>query len=167
MKKNKKNIILIILSLFTVCLIYNFTFAKFTTNVETKANSQIATPIIELVGNKKVIGKDYDDTSNQIEYNFTVNNFDGKGNINQVNLNYILKIKNDNSDFPISYTLYDDNNKEVFLKNNETNLIALDKDIKITHHYKLIIRYADKGNGINIINKLNNLDITLSANQEV
>ena len=165
MKRNKRNIILIILSLFTVFLIYNFTFAKFHSNISGSANAQIATPIIELVGSNKIVGIDYDDTANQIEYNFAVNNFDNLENVNQVDLNYILQIKNDNSDFPISYKLYDVNNNEIILENNTTESIRLGKDIKTTHHYKLIIRYADKGNGINIINKLNNLDITLSANQ--
>ncbi|MEG2235154.1 MAG: hypothetical protein RR144_01750 [Clostridia bacterium] len=165
MKIHKKTIILIILSLIAVCLLYNFTCAKFITNISGKSNGKIATPIIELIGSDKIVGKDYDDTARKIEYNFSVNNFDSEGNINQINLNYILKIKNDNLDFPITYNLYDGNNKEIFLNNNATNLIGLDKDIKITHHYKLIIRYADKGNGINIVNKLNNLDITLSASQ--
>lgn len=165
MKTYKINIILIILCLVIVCLIYNFTCAKFITDISGKSNSQIATPVIELVGSNKIVGKDYDDTANQIEYDFSVNNFDSAGNISQINLNYILEIKNDNLDFPITYNLYDDNNKEISLRNNATNLIGLDKDVKITHQYKLIIRYADKGKGINIINKLNNIDLTLSANQ--
>lgn len=165
MKNRKKTIVLIILSLFTIYLIYNFTFAKFITDIPGTASSQIATPIIELVGSNKIVGTDYDDTAQQIEYNFSVNNFDSNGNMNQVNLKYIIKITNDNPEFPISYKLYDKDNKEIILNNNTTNLILLDKDIQITHYYKLIIKYDDKGNGINIINKLNNLDITLSAEQ--
>ncbi len=164
--KNRKSIILIVLlSLFTVFLIYNFTFSKFASEISGKGNAEIATPIIDLVGSNKIVGIDYDDTAKEIEYNFSVNNFDSIGNINQVKLEYIIQIKNDNLDFPIEYQLYDSDNKKIILNNNTTNLIFLDKDIKTSHKYKLIIRYANKGNGINIINKLNNLDITISAEQ--
>ena len=166
MNNHKKVILLIILSLFTIFLIYNFTFAKFTSDISGKSSSQIANPVIELIGSNKIVGKDYDDTARQIEYNFSVNNFDSKENINQVNLKYIIKITNDNLDFPISYKLYNSDNEEISLNgSNTTDFIMLNKDVKETHKYKLIINYADKGNGINIINKLNNLDITLSAQQ--
>lgn len=166
MNNHKKVISLIILSLFTIFLIYNFTFAKFTSDISGKSSSQIANPIIELIGSNKIVGKDYDDTARQIEYNFLVNNFDSKENINQVNLKYIIKIANDNLGFPISYKLYSSDNEEISLNgSNTTDFIMLNKDVKETHNYKLIINYADKGNGINIINKLNNLDITLSAQQ--
>ena len=155
MNNHKKIILLIILSLFTIFLIYNFTFSKYATDISGKSSSQIANPVIELVGSNKIVGKDYDDTARQIEYNFSVNNFDSKENINQVNLKYIIKITNDNLDFPISYKLYSSDNEEISLNgSNTTDFIMLDKDVKETHNYKLIIKYADKGNGINIINKL-------------
>lgn len=164
--KNRKNIIVIILVLlFTVFLIYNFTFSKFASDISGKGNGEIATPIIDLVGSNKIVGIDYDDTAKEIEYNFSVNNFDNIGNVNQVNLEYLIQIKNDNLEFPIEYQLYDGSNQKIKLNNNITNLIFLDKDVKTSHKYKLIIKYANKGNGINIINKLNNLDITISAEQ--
>lgn len=165
MKNHKNIIVVILLLLFTVFLIYSFTFSKFASDISGKGNAEIATPIIDLVGSNKIVGKNYDDTAKEIEYNFSVNNFDSIGNINQVDLEYLIQIKNDNLEFPTEYQLYDGSNQKIELNNNITNLIFLDKDLKTSHKYKLIIKYANKGNGINIINKLNNLDITISAEQ--
>ena len=79
-----------------------------------------------------------------IEYFFEIKNFDNKNNINEIDLNYKIEIQSAKKNFPIKYKLIDvDNNVELQLINNKTELLNLEKNQKEIRHFKIFVEWND------------------------
>ena len=112
---------------------------SFNSYVET----QIAKAIIVLNKNE-IIEKEVNKESFPIEYYFEIKNFDEKNNINEVDLKYKIIVESSKKNFPIKYRLVDlDNNTDIQLINNETQLMYLEKNQKDVRHFKLFVEWND------------------------
>lgn len=159
MKKYIRKNLFIIISCLSIICINNILYSKYLLKVETVGKASIAKSIVILEDNE-TINKKVDRTSFPIEYYFAINNYDNKNNINEVDFYYTITIENSNDNFPINYILYDcDNNREIKLDNNTSEILKINKNIKTSRKFKVILNWKD-------INKelSNNTEIILKVN---
>lgn len=118
-------------------------FPKKNFSFNTEVETQIAKAIIVL-DKSEMIEKKVNRNSFPIEYFFEIKNFDNKNNINEIDLNYKIEIQSAKKNFPIKYKLIDvDNNVELQLINNKTELLNLEKNQKEIRHFKIFVEWND------------------------
>lgn len=138
---NKEKVVIIISLI--IIMLNLITLPKKKYSYDSYGNSQIAKGIITLEQDE-IIEKMVDETLFPLEYNFTVNNFDDKDNINEVDFDYKIRIESSVQNFPVKYKLIDvDNGKEMHLNNDETPILTLEKMKKESRHFKLYVQWND------------------------
>lgn len=141
LQKNKEKIIILISIIIIILNLILLPKRKFSYN--SQVETQIAKGIV-ILEQDEVIEKTVDRTSFPLEYNFSIKNFDDKGNINEVDFNYKIKIEASVLNFPIKYKLIDiDNNIGIELNYGETAILSLKKFDKEIRKFKLYIEWND------------------------
>lgn len=141
MKITRKKIIIIIS--FIVLLFNIILFPKKRISFNSQVDTQIAKAIIVLEKDE-TIDKEANKDDFPIEYFFEIKNFDNNNNINEIDLKYKIKIESSKKNFPIKYKLVDlDNNIDIQLIDNESELMLLEKNQKEIRHFKLFVDWND------------------------
>lgn len=148
MKKGKrrtsKKFLRIIITLYLCVIALPFTFlttlAKYSSTFSVSDSVGISMPVLNLqtyqVSNAV-------NPVNSIEVNFSVGNFEGAV-VNEVKLNYIISFLIDDSvTIPLQLNLYDENNQEIPLDENNTAVqsIAMPASTPATHNYTLVVSW--------------------------
>ena len=136
MKKTIKILISIIALLIILIILFMFkdSFSSFISKINGKSETEVAEPIFLMVNSDKKV---LNDTNTEIDYYFTIKNFDNNQR-SQTDLKYIIEIlpKLDSS---IILTLYKDN-ELITLNNQKTDYIDLKHDSNKTQTYKLNVK---------------------------
>ena len=152
-----------------VLLIFNTkVIAKFYEKLEKiKVSFTIAEPIFKVEQIQETINIKNFNKENQKEYIFKIKNFEteseNKKRISKVSFEIIIEILNSNSNFPVNYKLYADN-EEIILKENKSETIFIEKDIEFEKTYKLVVFYQEKLN-VKKTNNESNIEILIKSNQ--
>lgn len=157
--RNKKHELLIIF----VILIIGITFfsgmsiGKAIHNTNIKNNTRIAKPVLEVEkGSEVIITED----NKRGEYKFKIKNYNQE-QITEVDLTYYIEILEEDLNNFIQYQLYKDD-KILELKENKTEKMTFNKDIKEEQNYTLKVTYDDSINTIEDIMK----DIQIKVHSE-
>ena len=129
------SVIVLIIILFLLFL-YKETFASFICKITGKSTTQVAEPIfIVETSEKKILSDD----NTEIDYYFSIKNYDTNNKKSEVDLKYIIEIspKLDNS---LILTLYKDD-KIVQLNDQKTDYIMLEQSSNQKHTYRLHVKY--------------------------
>lgn len=122
---------------------------------------QIAEPIIQIEKQNTIVKKNH--SQNKIEeFYFEIRNYN-ENKVSEIEFLYDIEIKNSNENFPIEYQIYDLNTKEIIKENNENFQYKLEKNIKTSHKYKIIILWNRIGN----YNGSTDIDIIINAKQNI
>ncbi len=137
-KKILKIILIVILIIIILLLSWLFlggrTFSKYKKNINASSLTEIAKPILNVEGDRKIKIDGIEDTL----YNFSVKNYDGS-DISEVDMNYFIEIVN-NSKADLEFILTK-NGKDINLTNNKTDLISSSGLERQTDEYQLKIKY--------------------------
>ncbi len=141
MKKSKRDLRMIIVSILIIG-INTVSLSKYDYVANGNAQAQIAKAIF-IVEKDEIIKKQIDQNSFPLEYNFTINNYEGD-KINEVNLEYNIEIETNEPNFPVSYVLFDcDNNTQIQLTEGKTQKMHLQKFEKQSRKFKLYLQWRE------------------------
>ena len=137
MKKTIKIILsILILIILIILLMYKGTFSSFIAKINGSSETQVAEPIFVMENTDKKI---LDDEHTELDYYFTIKNFNSNNVRTQTDLKYYIEIQ-PKVDDTIILTLYRDNTI-IPLNNQRTNYIDLGNASNITHSYRLHVKY--------------------------
>ena len=135
-KEKQKNTPILILILILILLsILGITLSIYKSRINGKVFAQIANPVFEVRKEESLL---LTAVAPKASYTFEVRNYDDK-NINEVDMEYYIEIVS-NTDQSINFELFNGENK-IPLNNNKTNKIAINKENKEEHKYRLDITY--------------------------
>ena len=129
-------VIIALIILLIVLFMNRDTFASFISKIAGKSSTEVAEPIFIMENTEKKL---LNDNNTEVDYYFTIKNFNSNNERTQTDLKYYIEIQA-NVDESIIFTLYRDNTV-VPLSNKKTNYINLEKDNNITHSYRLNVKY--------------------------
>ncbi len=132
------------------------------TTITTQA--RIAKPILEVISSPNI---EITDISNEGEYNFSIRNYDEKNNITEVDLKYIITIKDTidkNLKDTVKFELYK-NGKRVELNNQSSKIMEMKNSKKQEDKYKLKVKY-DKNESTVMGDILDNVQIQVHSEQK-
>lgn len=137
-KEYNLKVITIITTIFIILLLLftGYTFAKNIGDTIINTKGEIAEPIF-IIENNPII--DITATENYGNYSFKIKNYDDKGKLSEVDMQYYIEILS-NLDETIGYKIYE-NEKEIKLENNKTNLLKILKDSKNEKSYRIEFSY--------------------------
>lgn len=162
MNKISKIVIIALLIILFFIMLFLFTgksFSNFFSKITGNSTTQTAKPVFVLENSEK---KYLNDEHTEIDYYFTVKNFDNNNNRSQTDLLYTIEIT-PQLNSSIILTLYKDN-KIINLKNQKTENIQLVNSNNETHSYRLNVKYdRDRTNSTTDIKQ--NIFIKASAIQ--
>lgn len=144
--KDKKQELIVVCIIFMIGITFfsGVSVGKVVYNTRIKNRTEIAKPILEVEkGSEIIITED----NKQGEYIFKVKNYNPKEEISQVDLTYYIEILENDLNNSIQYQLYKDSEK-LELKENKTEEIIFNKNLKEEHSYKLKVTYEDSKNKI-------------------
>ena len=142
LKKKQKYIFIIFIIGITFVSGVSIGKAIYTTNI--KNTTEIAKPILEIEKGEEI---SITENNKQGEYSFTVKNYNQSEEISQVDLKYYIEILENGLEDAIQYQLYKDN-EVLVLKENKTEEIIFQRDLKEEQNYVLKVTYDDSKNTI-------------------
>lgn len=161
MKKIKKGIILILLSILVAVLFFSgYSMGKEYSNTIVETKAKIAEPIL-IVENNPVV--EVNGKKQREYYDFKVKNYRENGKITGVNLDYNIEVLSP-KERAISFKLYKDK-QEIPLENNKTSNMKLQKENIQEDCYQLEIIY-DKTQNYSINDILQDVQIKVHSEQE-
>lgn len=159
--KNKKRELTLILVGFMVLALFfsGYSMGKeySSTNIET--NAKIAEPILIVENNPTI---EINGKKQKEYYDFKVKNYKENGEITQIDLTYNIEILSKEEE-TISFKLYK-NNQEIFLENNKTEDMKLEKEKAQEDCYQLEIIY-DKTKSLSVDDILQEIQIKVHSEQ--
>lgn len=153
---NKKYIVLTIIVLIYIALLTRTTIAKYSEEYNIQSNAKIAKSVIILdIDNTKEYNN-INKNSKMERLEFNIKNYN-EIQISDVEMLYSIEIVGNDS--ALTYTLYNDNNKQIPLIDNKTNYIKIESINKAIHNYSLDIdcNNASENDNIDIYIKLNSI----------
>lgn len=160
--KNTIKILIIILALLILLIFllsYKNTFSSFFSRITGKSNTEVAEPIFLMENSEKKV---LNDENTEIDYYFTIKNFNANNKRSETDLKYNIEIT-PKVDSSIILTLYKDN-QIIVLNNQKTALIEMKQSSNVTHSYRLNVKYdREKTNATTDIKE--NIFIKASASQ--
>ena len=139
---NINKITIIILIAIFLLFFSTFSFAKFSKIFFIKsASTEIASPIFNVnlnLENQKLI----DLSNNEIEYNFSISNFENS-NISRVSQNYYIELYSTDVDLSLFQISILKDNTPVLLVDNKTSKFVLSSNNPETHNYTIKISYQN------------------------
>lgn len=169
MEKNKKEQLkqmtyIFILSMVFILFLTGYSIGKSISQTTIKAQGNLAKPIIEVISNSNL---KITDSENEGECNFVVRNYDEKGKITEVNLQYTVEIKDkidEKLKDTVTYELYK-NGEKIELQNQTTPAIKLENKKQQEDKYILKVKY-DKTKSQEMSNILDTIQIQIHSEQE-
>ncbi len=138
--KNKKDKIIIIIAWLIIGIEL---FSNFTSGLECEATMQIAKAIVVLEKDE-ILKTEFQEHSTPMEYHFCLNNYQDD-EINEVEFDCILELQNSTNDFPISYQLWDcDQKREISFIDGKSESITIKKGQKESRKFKLILKWCER-----------------------
>lgn len=160
LKNKKREITLVVVSSMVLALFFSgYSMGKGFTSVDIYTNAKIAKPIL-MVENSPVIK--VDGRKEKEYYDFKVKNYNEKGEITQIDLEYNIEILSQ-VERAICFKLYN-NNHEIVLENNKTTNRKLQKENKQEEYYRLEIIY-DKTKNNNSDDIIQDVQIKVHSEQ--
>lgn len=160
--KNTIKILIIILALLILLIFllsYKNTFSSFFSKITGKSNTEVAEPIFLMENSEKKV---LNDNNTEIDYYFTIKNFNADNKRSETDLTYTIEIT-PKVNSSIILTLYRDN-QIITLNNQKTALIEMKQNSNTTHSYRLNVKYdREKTNATTDIKE--NIFIKASASQ--
>ena len=98
-----------------------------------------------------------------LDFKFAVLNYN-TDLISEIDLEYVIIIKVEEKNFPITYTLVKENGDEVSLENNTSSKILLKGNLKERHNYTLKANWKDKEGELD---SSDNIKIEIEAIQKI
>ena len=163
----KKAIFIIILQVMFVSLV-SISYAKYTSSFNGKLGFSVAKPISRVEINNDIYISNYE----QRPTTFSVCNFDAKGNISEVKMNYRIIITVTQANAPLKYRvyrIYNNSQEEVSINNSngtitQMNSVQMKAGMKETHNYKLEIEF-DKSSAVELDENIE-ISIEIISEQE-
>lgn len=149
--------LLVFLILLNILLMYKNSFSSYISKITGKSTTIISEPIFIMEDSGK---KSLNDSNTEIDYYFTIKNFENKRS--EVDLKYFIEISPKQENF-IVLTLYRDD-VAVTLNDQKTNLIEMNHNSSETHKYRLNVKF-DKEKTNSTINLKDNIYIKATAMQ--
>ncbi len=142
------------------------TNSRYASETNYSNNLEIAKPVIEIESNsnKKIENMLPGDKA---EYIFYVKNTDNV-NVNEIMLNYYIKVVIPENEIPLTYKIYDITNgteKEINVDSNKTDLISLGFENIENHKYKIKFIWPENEKDYSYSNKEMKFDIEVYAEQ--
>ena len=159
-KNKKRELTLILVSFMVLALFFSgYSMGKeySSTNIET--NAKIAEPILIVENNPTI---EINGKKQKEYYDFKVKNYKENGEITQIDLTYNIEILSKEEE-TISFKLYK-NNQEIFLENNKTEDMKLEKEKAQEDCYQLEIIY-DKTKSLSVDDILQEIQIKVHSEQ--
>ena len=159
-KNKKRELTLILVSFMVLALFFSgYSMGKeySSTNIET--NAKIAEPILIVENNPTI---EINGKKQKEYYDFKVKNYKENGEITQIDLTYNIEILSKEEE-TISFKLYK-NNQEIFLENNKTEDLTLEKEKAQEDCYQLEIIY-DKTKSLSVDDILQEIQIKVHSEQ--
>lgn len=156
----RRELTLILVSIMVLVLFFSgYSLGKEYSTISLETNAKIAEPIM-MVENSPAVEVDGDNEKEY--YHFKVKNYKETGEITQVDLQYQIEILSQTEE-SISFKLYK-NQEEIFLKENKTENMKLEKEKRQEDVYQLEIIY-DKSKSTAGKNILQEVQIKVHAEQ--
>ena len=161
MKKTIKtlSIIIAIFIIIFVLFIFKNSFSSFMSKIKGESTTEIANQIFIMENSDKQI---LNDENTEIDYYFTIKNYNEDGERSQTDLKYIIEIL-PTLDKSIILTLYKDN-EIIILENQKTDYIDIKQDSNQVHQYRLNVKY-DREKADSTVDIKENIYIKASAIQ--
>ena len=160
MKNKKKIIIISIFAIILILFLIGFSMGKGFSKSVINGTADIAKPIIEVNNGKEI---EITNKENKGVYDFSVRNFNERGEINEANLFYNIEIIS-NLNETIDVKIYKED-QELKLENNKTEEMRLSHSIKQEDFYKVEITY-NKDKNISIEEIIQDIQIKVHSEQE-
>ena len=151
MKKIIKFLLILLVLLLIILALFMFrnSFSSFISKITGKSTTEVANPIFVMENTEKKV---LNDENTELNYYFSIKNYNDNGERSQTDLKYIIEIL-PTLDSSIVLTLYKDN-QIISLKNQKTDYIVIEQDSNITHNYRLNVKYdREKTNSTTDINE--------------
>ena len=145
-----KNTRFIIITFLFITLFNNFCYARYTELINSGSYyATIAEPYFVVIPIQETYVFEANKQNINKEYFFIVKNYDDNNKkASEVDLEFDIEISLSNTNFPVSYKLFDcTTNEELLLDNsNKTQKIFIGKNILFERQYKLVTSWCDKQN---------------------
>ena len=159
-KKYGKRFSLIILTIIAIAIFFSgISLGKTIHESTLKSSVSIAKPILEVEKDSEIV---ITQDNKKGEYHFKVKNYNESEEISQVDLKYYIEILEDDLDPSITYELYNENEK-IDLKDNKTDEMNFNRNIKEEHNYTLKVEHDSSKNQIRDI--LQDIQIKVHSEQ--
>ena len=155
---------ILILSIVIILFFTGYSIGKSISRITIKGQAQIAKPMLEVLSNSNL---KITDNENEGECNFSVRNYDEKGKITEVNLQYVVTIKdtiNQNFKDTIIFELYK-NGEKIDLENQATQKMVMTNKNKQEDKYTLKVKY-DKTKSTEMGDILEKIQIQVHSEQQ-
>lgn len=158
----KKINIFIIGTIIFLLIAVSFSKARYKQVIEGYGSATIAKPIFEIETEEKIVKEVYKGMKS-LDFKFAVLNYN-TDLISEIDLEYVIIIKEEEKNFPITYTLLKENGDEVSLENNTSSKILLKGNLKERHNYTLKANWKDKEGELD---SSDNIKIEIEAIQKI
>lgn len=151
-----------------VVFLMNITKSRYMSGMVMNSGLDIAKPIIEFSSNSEPNISDIL-PGESAEYIFNVKNTDGNI-LNEVNINYYIKLTYNDNNLPIQYEIYDiTSGTEVKLEttSNQTQLLTLGHEKVESYDYKLVFTWPADKNDVSYAGKEIAFDLDIYAEQVI
>ena len=138
--KIKNSFLVFLLVLIMIC---NITYSKYYYSYSADIISpRIAVPVIEVWSQDKIMAQVSSDSYNGI-------------NISQVDMYYTIEVLSSNENFPVQFSLYDENHNQLVLTDNISTIFEISKESQDEDIFTLVATFIGD-------NTLNDIDTTIS-----
>ena len=153
-KKMKIKYFVVFILILTCAFSIGLTNSRYSSGKKIDNEVMVATPVVEF---ESVTGTSFTNMlpGDTVAYNFNIKNTDGNM-INEVAINYYIKLTYENNNLPLTYKIYDiTSGTEVELPttSDQTSLIALGYENIETHNYKIEFTWPISDNAESYANK--------------
>lgn len=162
-KKNKINKFIttaIIVFIFVLLIMCEYSMAKMVEEVIIKGKAQIAEPILTIESDPSL---DITETQNYGEYTFKVKNYNEQDKLSEVDLKYYIEILS-NTDDSVIIELYQGENR-INLNEKKTEYMEISKNQKEEREYKIKVMY-DKNKSSTFEDIMEKIQIRIHTEQE-
>ena len=148
--KIKNSFLVFLLVLIMIC---NITYSKYYYSYSANIISpRIAVPVIEVWSQDKIMAQVSSDSNS--EFSFSIRNYNGI-NISQVDMYYTIEVLSSNENFPVQFSLYDENHNQLVLTDNISTIFEISKESQDEDIFTLVATFIGD-------NTLNDIDTTIS-----
>ena len=169
MTKNKIINVLFFICIFVFFFLIEITNAKFASYKKSDNVIDIAKPIINI---ENVSSTNIENIipGQEVEYYFNIKNTDENSTLNQVNMNYYIKLTAQDTSLPLTYNIYDvtSGTEQILpMDSGQTAIMSIGYKEVETHKYKIKFMWPSNENSSIYANKNMSFSISVCAEQVV